>query len=255
MTKDFIKNRKGQKLAVVTEQPNGGPKGLVFLMHGLGGFKEQEFIRTAIGAFLENRYTAVSFDTTNTFGESEGNYEDATLTNYYEDLVDVINWAKTQQWYIEPFVLAGHSFGGFCTAYYSENYPNQVKAVAPISATVSGKLSIYNQDPKELEEWRSSGWLIAESQSKPGVIKKLRWNPHEQDRLKYDLLPKASNLSMPVLIIVGSDDTALKANKLLFDKIPGKKEFYIIEKAPHTFRKLEHLDEIKEIFDRWIKNL
>jgi hypothetical protein len=36
----------------------------------------------------------VLFDTTHSFGESGGNYEDATTTQYYQDLEDVISWAK-----------------------------------------------------------------------------------------------------------------------------------------------------------------
>ena len=59
-------------------------------MHGLGGFKEQKHIQTFADAFLENNFTVVLFDTTHTYGESEGKYEDATTTNYYEDLEDVI---------------------------------------------------------------------------------------------------------------------------------------------------------------------
>jgi alpha/beta superfamily hydrolase len=93
MPKEIIKNRKGQKLAVSIEEASN-QKGLVFIMHGLGGFKEQPHIETFARVFRDNDYTVVRFDTTNTFGESEGNYENATVTNYYEDLEDVINWAR-----------------------------------------------------------------------------------------------------------------------------------------------------------------
>src|SRR5260221_6400320 len=101
MDKVFIKNRKGQKIAVIVEQPNGQTKGLAFVMHGLGGFKEQPHIQVMAEAFLDNGYRVVRFDATNSFGESEGKYEDATTTNYYEDLEDVINWSKKQSWYIQ----------------------------------------------------------------------------------------------------------------------------------------------------------
>lgn len=68
-------------------------QGLAFVMHGLGGFKEQPHLQVMAKAFLANGYTVVRFDTTNTFGESDGRYEDATTTNYYEDLEAVIAWA------------------------------------------------------------------------------------------------------------------------------------------------------------------
>jgi len=253
MQKQLIKNRKNQNMAVIIENvPN--PKGLVFIMHGLGGFKEQNHIQAFAQSFQENNYTVVRFDTTNTFGESDGKYENATTTNYYEDLEDVIKWAKNQDWYQEPFILAGHSLGGICTALYAENYPSKIKALAPISTVVSGKLSFDAHTKEEMENWEKTGWKIKESKSIPGVIKKLPWS-QMVDRMKYDLLKKADKLTMPVLLIVGENDHSCppKHHKILFEALPGKKELHVIKGAVHTFRKEEHLEEIKEIFDKWIK--
>ncbi len=253
MQKEIIENRKGQKIVVIID-PAPKQAGLAFVMHGLGGFKEQSHIETFADAFMENHYTVVRFDTTNTLGESDGNYEDATITNYYEDLEDVIKWAKFQSWYEEPFVLVGHSLGGICSALYAEKYPAKVKGVAPISTVVSGKLSYEAHPKQELENWEKTGWLIEESRSKPGVIKRLKWS-HMLDRLRYDLLPNVNKLIMPVLLIVGENDssTPLSHQKILYEKLPNKKELHVIKGAPHTFRDKKHLSEIKEIFSNWIK--
>jgi len=252
--KIFIKNRNNKKVAVVIEESTT-PKGLVFVMHGLGGFKEQPHVQNFSQAFKDNQFTVVLFDTTHTYGESEGNYEDATTTNYYEDLEDVINWTKTQSWYSEPFWLVGHSLGGIATALYAERHPNEVEALAPISTVVSGELSVETKRKRgTLDEWKKTGWLIEKSESKPGLVKKLKWSEME-DRMKYDLLPEANKLTMPVLLIVGDKDlgTPPEHQKILFDKLPGKKEMHVIKNAPHTFKDPEHLAEIKGIFDRWIK--
>lgn len=239
---------------VVITEVSENQRGLVFVMHGLSGFKEQLHIKTMSDAFKEKGYTVVRFDTTNTFGESDGKYEDATTTNYYEDLEDVIDWAKSQGWYEEPFWMVGHSLGSFCIAYYAENYPNKVKALAPISTVISGKLSAETEKYKKiLEEWKKTGWRIEKSISQPGLIKKLKWS-HVEDRFKYDLLPKVQRLTMPVLLIVGDKDdgTPPEHQKILYDKLPGRKELHIIKNAPHTFMKQGHLDEIKQILSNWI---
>jgi len=160
MTKEIISNRKERRIAVIVEKSEP-QKGLAFVMHGLGGFKEQPHLQTIAESFGQNKYTVVRFDTTNTLGESDGNYEDATTTNYYEDLDDVIKWSAKQEWYQEPFVLAGHSLGGICVALFAENYPQKVKVVAPISTVVSGKLTIEARErygPEELKEWQRTGW-------------------------------------------------------------------------------------------------
>lgn len=256
MEKITLKNRKNQKVVVLVEEAKD-QKGLAFVMHGLGGFKEQPHIQTYAEAFLDNRYTVVRFDTTNTFGESEGDYQDATTTNYYEDLEDVIEWTKQQGWYQELFCLAGHSLGSMCVALYAENHPEKVKALAPTSTVVSGKLSAETKKYRDiLEEWKRTGWCVEPSESKPGLIKRLKWAEME-DRLRYDLLPNVHRLTMPVLLLVGEQDdsTPPEHQQLLYEKLPGRKELHIIKGAKHTFRNPEHLAGIKQIFNQWIKNL
>jgi len=259
MKTQFISNSKGQRIAVVVEKPklnDSDPIGLAIIMHGLGGFKEQPHIAAFAKAFLDEGYVAVRFDTINSLGESAGKYEDATVTNYYADLETVIKWARDQPWFIEPFCLAGHSLGGLCAALYAEKHPEEVKALAPISTLVSGKLSLEAHDKEELEDWKKTGWQIRPSTSKPGVIKKLKWS-HMEDRLKYDLLPMADKLTMPVLLIVSEHDnlTPLKHQKIFFDALHGKKELHTIRGAAHTFRDKKEIEEIKIILSRWITKL
>lgn len=252
MEKVFIRNRHNQKLAVVIEK-NLNQVGLAFVMHGQSGFKEQPHVRTFIEAFLEKDFTVISFDVANTIGESEGNAGDASITSYYEDLEDIIKWSESYKWYEEPFALAGHSLGGICTALYAENHPAKVNALAPISTIVSGKLSYEAHPKEELEEWKRTGLQIKHSKSKPGVVIRLPWSNME-DRLKYDLLKQVNQLTMPILLIVGEKDdgTPPKHQKILFDAIPGDKELHVIKGAPHTFRDKTQLDEVKQIFLKWI---
>jgi len=256
--KTFIKSREGKRICVVIEEAVSSGK-LAFVMHGLGGYKEQPHIRAMVEAFLELGYSVVSFDTRNTFGESEGNYEDATISNYYADLEDVINWSKLQPWYAEPFILSGHSLGGISVAQYAENFPANIAALAPISTVVAWKLSI--DTPKSharresLEKWERDGILI----SKPGAagkVKRLKW-AHIEDRRNYDLLPGADRLTMPVLMVVGSADenTPPEHQKILYDKLPGKKEMHIIKGAAHDFNTANELAELKEYFKDWLQKL
>jgi pimeloyl-ACP methyl ester carboxylesterase len=257
MNKLFIKNRKEQKVCILLEK-SLEQRGLVFIMHGLGGWKEQGHIDAFAQAFKDNQFTVVRFDATNSYGESDGDYADATTTNYYEDLEDVIAWAASQSFYEEPFFLAGHSLGGISTALYAQKYPEKVRGLAPISTVVSGKLSQQTKpySPEVLEEWKKTGWLIKESYTKPGLMKKIKWSEME-DRLKYDLLTQVNKLDMPVLLIVGSEDegTPPEHQKILFDALPGKKELHILNGGPHTFIEQQHLKEIREIMDRWIRTV
>jgi pimeloyl-ACP methyl ester carboxylesterase len=258
MERIFITNRKKQKICVTIEKSRP-QKGLAFVMHGLGGFKEQPHVQTFAQAFRNSGYTVVCFDTTNALGESDGKFEDATITTSYEDLEDIIAWSKDCEWYQEPFALAGHSLGGFCTAYFAENNPDKVSGLAPISSVVSGKLSFeahQQSDPEGLKEWKKTGWRVSASNDKPGVIKRRPWS-HMEDRLKYDLLPLSSKLTMPVILIVGEKDdgTPPEHQQILYEQLPGKKEIHVIKDAPHTFRDKGELAEIQALLQNWISRL
>lgn len=254
MEKLFIKNRHGLKVAVQIEKPEK-PVGLAFVMHGRGGFKEQPYVRTFAQSFLDNNYIVISFDTTNSFGESDGDYGDATLTNYYEDLEDVINWSKTQNYYQEPFVLCGQSLAGLCVALYAENFSDKVKALAPISTAVSGQLSLTGYKPEELAEWKKTGWRTTIGYSS-GKTKTLKWS-HVEDLLKYNLLDKAEKLTMPILLLVGELDEThpLAHQEILFQALPGPKELHVIKGGPHTFKTPEDLKKVYLVLDKWLKNL
>jgi len=253
--KQFIKNKDGKKISVVVEQPDK-QIGLAFIMHGLGGFKEQSHIRLYAETFLEKGYAVITFDTRNTLGESEGKMEDATITSYVADLENVIQWASTQSWYQEPFVLAGHSVGSFSILLYAEKHPEKVKALAPTSTVINGKMSV-EAIPEDIHiKWKETGIQEKESTSKPGVIKRIKY-AYVEDKLKYDILEQANKLTMPVLLIVGDKDflTPLSHHEILLEKLLGKKELHVIKGAEHTFRDLEHLKEIKGIFEKWIDSL
>lgn len=253
--KTRIQNRHGQTIVVLVENTQA-TSGLTFINHGLGGSKDQKHIQTFSQAFTDADFTTVRFDTTNTFGESDGAYEDATTTNYYQDLCDVIKWAQGQDWYQEPFVLCGHSLGAFTSAIYAEKHPQQVRALAPIGTVVSGKLSLETpryQGNTILKDWKETG--VLEKTSHSGRTKRLKWS-HIEDRLRYDLLPEVKKLTMPVLLIVGDEDEPCppQHQKILFNALPKPKELHIIKGAPHTFRDDKHLQETKQILDSWIES-
>ena len=253
MKKLTINNRKGQGIVVVVSEVKKA-KGLAILMHGLSGNKEQPYIVTIADAFQEKGYTTLRFDTTNTFGESDGRYEDATVTSYFYDLEDVIAWSKTQSWFVYPFILVGHSLGGISVILYAEKHPEDIKALAPISSVISGKLSLESPMYRDIwDQWKKTGWREQKRSSVLGRIKRLPWS-HMVNRLEYDVLKDVQLLTMPVLLVVGENDegTPYEHQKLFYDKLTGKKEIHLIKNAPHTFTQSSHLEKLREIFLKWI---
>jgi pimeloyl-ACP methyl ester carboxylesterase len=254
--KIVIKNRHSLKVAIQVDEPEN-PKNLVFIAHGQGGFKEQKHIQAFADAFLENNYRVVRFDATHSLGESEGDILGVTYDNYIEDLEDVINWAKTKEWFKQPFALCGHSMGAQSTAWYAENHPEEVKLLIPVAPVINHELYTSTLNPEHKKQWQEKGYDESESKSLPGVIKRVGWGVVESLK-KYDLLPNADKLSMPVLIIVGEFDSPcpIKHQQIFFDKIPGNNKSLIkIDGVDHNFRTKDgeqKNEEVKNAISDWL---
>lgn len=263
MQKLTIKNRHGLKLVIQVDTP-ANPRQLAFVAHGQGGHKEQKHIQALADAFLENGFRVVRFDATHSIGESEGDIADVTYTGYIEDLEDVITWARTQPWFQEPFALCGHSMGGLSTAWYAEHHPQEVLCLAPLSAFVNFQLySDYARahKPGFMEEWERKGYFESESRSKPGVVKRIGWGVAE-DSKRYDLLRRATSLTMPVLLMAGDQDTSTPYEQQLelFNHIHGSNKTIIkVANAKHSFSNDTDSEqkwrEVTEIIGEWLKDI
>ena len=272
--KIFIKNRDGLNVRVCIDSPLNevtAQKGLVFIMPGLGSYHTKPEFRAIAEIFMRHGYTSVSFDPTHSFGESDGEYADATFTGYAADLEDVIGWASKELdtfarkqnlniKYSEPFILVGHSLGAMSVAYYAERFPQKVKALAPLSMAISGALSVEARSPEEIENWKTLGYQ--ENTRTSGEVNRLNWS-HMEDRLKYDLLKDESALKikMPLLMIVGESDpmTPPKHQQLFFDAVAtpvDKKELHVLVNEAHDIRhnlgRADVLPEVKEIIEKWV---
>lgn len=251
--KTHILNKQKQKVVVLAEaSQQHTQKGVVFVAHGLAGYKEQLHIQAIADVFKTQGYIVIRWDATNSFGESDGKFEDATVTSFYDDLKDVVAWSKQQPWYREPFLLSGHSLGALSCMLYAEEHPQEVKALIPVSPVISGELSVQAYGEQAIQKWKETGTYDygTTPEGKPRVLK---W-AHMEDRLQYNVLPDAAALTMPVLMIVGEQDdrTPVEHQKLLIEAIPGEqKEFHVIPDSGHVFYEKKELDALKHIVRNW----
>ena len=73
-------------------------------------------------------------------GVNSGSLEKARLSTYFEDLNTVIDWAQKQDFFVEPFGLAGHSLGGAAVLKYAEHHSQRVNHLVLIAPVLSGKV-------------------------------------------------------------------------------------------------------------------
>lgn len=257
MQKLELQNRKEQKIVGVLEKPNGEIKGTCVVQHGWSGTKGQPHIQVFKNVFLKNGFQTFNFDTTNSFGESDGDYSESRLGLHYEDLEDVAKWVQKQDWYVGPLALTGHSMGGYSVARYAEKYPDEVAYVMPIAPVVSGEFiteALRSNDPNGFKKWEEVGVNIRHS-SRVGEIREpweavVEWQNH-------NLLPNAHKMSMPVFLMTGSKDPICSPVYVqkLFDKIPHEnKEFQILDGAGHDYKTDDELKEVERLMDEWLKS-
>lgn len=238
MEKLFIKARGGEKISVVIEK-NKKARGLVFMMHGLAANKESEYLKSFAKAFYGKGFTVVRFDNRHSIGESEGEYKDVNFTNTYQDLEDVIDWASRQNWYIEPFILVGHSLGGACILWYADNNLHKVSGLVSLSTAVSSE--------QTLARFTADDFLAHGD---------FDFEQFKNDILKYKLSSDLSKFKMPFLMIVGDQDiyTPLEDQKIIYDKVSDPKEIHTIKGLGHVYREPEHIKEAVRIIKSWIDN-
>ena len=250
-----LKNRRGQNIVGILTKPDSEIIGTAVLQHGYGSTKESASINSIQTSLLKNNFQVFNFDTTNSIGESDGIYVDARAGLHADDFEDVVDWTSGQDWYVEGLIVAGGSMGGFSALRYAIKNPKKVSYVIGLVPLVSGPLRIGTmeaENPGILKNWEEQGYWERESSTMPGLVRRNPWE-YILDLRQHDLIPLASNLSMPVLLMSGELDTWIPSEhiQLLFENIPHKnKSFKIIKGAPHTMR--NHTDQVMDIISKWL---
>ena len=254
----FINNNRGEKLAVAIHgQENIGKGKLVFVQHGLSGHKGQTMVKAPLRAFVDNGYVAVSFDSRHSFGKSSGSLEFATLSSFIEDLETIIDWAKTQDFYAEPFALSGHSLGGGSITRFAENYPDKVSLLVPVSAMVGGKYFIRSRllnEAKAYKIWKEKGIIYRENKNHPELNGWLSFNV-VKDMLRYDLVREAGRIKAKTLLITGEKDlsSTVYNNTKLYENLQGNKNLVVLKDCAHLYEHKENVTELYETVKNWVK--
>ena len=247
--KIFIKNRKGLKICLRLNTNEENTK-LVFLEHGLSSRKEYPHMQVLEDVFSEFGYNVINMDATNSLNESESSIEGITTTGHYEDLVDVIEWTKTQSFYKEPFALAGQSLGAISVVRYSGQYPDKVNLLIPCA------FPYYNYVEEELNDFAKevikNGYCDKVSKS-TGKVLRLK-TAYVEDIKNLDITPQIKNITADTYVIVGSKDNEkhLKNSKALYQMLNCKKEFFLLDNIPHD---LANTPQDKELFTKTLKDI
>ncbi|MCT4616950.1 MAG: lysophospholipase [Candidatus Gracilibacteria bacterium] len=246
----FIKNRLNQKINVLVE--NIGADKLAFIVHGVAGNVIEEDIRQISKTLQNNGFCVVSFDAVNASGKSDGDMQFATFSGYYNDLIDVIAWGCSQDFYKEKFLLVGHSMGAMLVMKYNSENSKKINGLCIYNPS-TGAENLSNYKPWREVKWEEVGFVEWDSTSTPGKKKRLNWSLVE-DLRKYNI-DDYLIINKPLLQISGRLDEVVRyeAQKKLFEKIVSSdKMLETLEDGKHNFRG-KNLDFLNKKLDNFLK--
>lgn len=151
----------------------------------------------------------------------------------------------------DEVVLLGHSLGALLSLIIVNE---KVKAVVDIAGPVELRdpLRLLNKEQKEQLEKQGKVEWHRKDKNIHFVIPK----DFFEQRTEMDVLAIVDNIKIPVLIIHGSEDTAvpLEDSKELFLSLKGEKDLCIIGGADHNFRDEEKRAAVISAVVNWLKN-
>lgn len=228
--------------------PKNPKNAVVIVCHGFTGSKEGGGQAVAMGDKLaEFGFKTLLFDFAGC-GQSEGKWENLTLSGQVEDLASVVRWCRENGF--EQIALTGRSFGGSTVLSYASRDKN-IKAFCTWAAVarpdrlflplVEGKL----EGPAE---------ELISIENEEGKIE-LKRN-FFLDLFKHNLLNCAAEIRpRDLLIIHGSADESVPPEdaRLIYNAAGEPKRIEIIEGADHRFS--NHIEQVWEIFFDWLKTI
>jgi uncharacterized protein len=212
---------------------------LVIIAHGFNSSKENSTAKALMPFLKENRISSIAFSFSH-HGNSEGKFEEVTISHMIEDLQTVINYASSLKWVSELAIVATSMAGipAIISVAKDNTNQNKIKALC-LRAGVSDFTTITRIKNANVEEWKTKGFVQYPSKLKGGPIK-LNYSFYE-DGITHDCYKVTPKISIPVLIVHGTADAnvPIEQSEKLFSILKCEKEFFKVEGADHWLHSSE----------------
>ena len=246
--KIYFKNSKGDRICGILSNPTANKvKPVIILCHGFSSNKDSDTNIRLEKIMNKNSISTFRFDFYG-HGESEGEFEDITISEAVDDILNAIKLLKEYK-YIK-IGLMGSSFGGISSIVASSK-SNDLFVLA-LKSPVSNyeEIEVSRKTKEELKEWKTKGYIYYIN----GHGKKLRLNyTFFEDFKDNNGYQSAKKIKIPTLIVHGGKDESvpLKQSRKIADLIKDC-QLEIIEGADHRYSKSKDFDKMIDLISKFL---
>lgn len=248
--KVFFRSQGGLKIcALMNEvQANGH---IVIMLHGLPSSKNSKTLNALREKLNQNNVNTMLVDF-NGNGESEGKFEEQTLSSHVKDARAAINFLKKKGYRIID-VLGSSASGPVAISLAADNPDiNRVGLKSPVSDFYKRfEEKPIDNDYKGVTDWREKGYTYYTHSS--GQKSKLNYSFYE-DAKNHIAYEKAKNVKCPVLILHGDKDTGIdyrQSQKLA--ELLSEGSLIVVEGADHSLSIDWDTSYAEKMFVDWFK--
>lgn len=220
---------------------------IVILCHGFATDKGG-FTITALEKFLTGSGIATfKFDFFG-HGESEGKFEDVTITQEKEDILEAVRFLSTLGY--EKMALYGASSGGGAAIMAAEKLSDLFALVLKAPAVDHLELEVLDRKNEGIEKWKKDGFVDYERGS--GQKFKLNYTFFEdlENNIGYEV---AREILAPTLIVHGDNDEDVPVSQSIrLSQEIADCDLEILEGADHKFSDPEQFREMVKIISDFI---
>lgn len=215
---------------------------IVILCHGLASSKSSRINQTLSPLLHKDGIATLAIDLY-AHGESDGKFEDLTISKAYDGLKRAYNFAKEKDY--KNILFSGSSFSGIvCLLGAGRLGCSALTLKSPVFDYV--KLWDDRLGKEGIKKWREQGYFELWK-------RKLNYDLYE-DAVKIDIRKITKSISTPTLLVHGDKDdwVSIGHSQEAYKLLAGEKKLHIIKGADHFYKELAHFKEMVEIVHSWI---
>lgn len=246
--KIFFKNKKGLRLCGIISNPTDKVANpIVVLCHGHSTSKASTTIVDLEKILNENAIATFRFDISG-HGESEGKFEETTVSDAASDILAAIKYIKGKKY--SKIGLFGSSFGGAASILAAAKLPYLF--VLALKAPVSDyrKLETSTRGADGIEDWKKKGFVEYQIGDPRGLKLNYAFFTDFDNFNEYRL---AKKIIAPTIVVHGDadKDVPVEQSRELAKRIPNCK-LEIIPGADHKFSKPEDFAKMLKLIAEFI---